>query len=291
MERVAISGATGYIGLRLIEQLKDIYEVLAFVRRQSEISVLRSLISEDRILVIEQEDIYARMKAFRPDYYINLMGKFIVEHSQDNLLDLLDSNLTSPAVLLDAVCQAGCKKIINTGSYWQHYAGQDSNPVDMYAAVKNGFREIIRYYTEAMGCRCVSLILFDTYGAGDGRKKLLNCIAQMKDGESIDLSDCTQKVYYCHINDVVKAFEVALQVVSKCEAGQFEEYAVREEKPWVLKDVIMDLKGMMDREIYLNFGVRKKRKREIMDPQGVGRVLPGWKCEVELHQGLKEMIM
>lgn len=291
MEKVAISGATGYIGIHLIEHLRKEYKIFAFVRKQSNLSMLKSLISEDCILIIEQENIYERMKAFQPDYYINLVGKFIAEHSQENLVDLLESNLTLPTMLLDAVCQAGCKKIINTESYWQHYAGQDRNPVDMYAAAKNGFKEIVRYYIEAMGCSCVSLILFDTYGADDKRKKILNCITQMKEGESIDLSDCSQKIYFCHIRDVVGAYEVALHIISRFEEGRMEEYAVREDEPRVLKDIIMELTEMMNRKVYLNFGSRENRKREIENPEGIGRVLTGWKCEVELHQGLKEMIM
>lgn len=290
MERIAISGATGYIGIHLIEKLREEYEILAFVRAESDISRLKSLISANCIITIGQEDIYERVKEFQPNYYINLVGKFIVEHTQKNLDDLLESNFTLPTMLLDAVCQAGCKKIINTESYWQHYGGQNSNPVDMYAAAKNGFKEIIRYYVEAMECSCISLILFDTYGADDRRKKLLNCIAQMKEGESIDLTDCSQKMYFCHIKDVIKAYEVALHMISQFVSGQLQEFAVRGDKPRELKDIVMELTEMMNRKIYLNFGIREGRKREIVDPEGIGKVLTGWSCEVELHEGLREMI-
>ncbi len=285
-----ISGATGYIGISLIRELVKEYHVYALVRKESDLSVLNTLIDKECIIQINEDNVYKTIRQAQPEYYINLMGKFIVEHSEDNLAELLEGNFDMPVRLLDAVCQAGCKKIINTGTYWQNFNGENNNPVDLYGAVKNAFENIIKFYTEAMECRCITLKLFDTYGPKDTRKKLLTVLAEMKDGESIDLSDCMQKVYYCHIKDVVSAYIAAMGLLDVAKSGYMEEFAVRDKKPVVLKDIIMHLKKLTNKNMKLNFGKRKNRKREIVNPEGIGKIIPGWECTVPLEEGLKELL-
>lgn len=290
MKHIMISGATGYIGISLIRELVKEYQVYALVRKESDLSVLNTLIDKECIIQINDGNVYKTIRQAQPEYYINLMGKFIAEHSEDNLAELLEGNFDVPVMLLDAVCQAGCKKIINTGTYWQNFNGESSNPVDLYGAVKNAFENIIKYYTETMGCRSITLKLFDTYGPNDKRKKLLTVLAEMKDGESIDLSDCMQKVYYCHIKDVVSAYIAAMGLLDAAKSRYMEEFAVRDKKPVVLKDVIVKLTKIMNKDIKLNFGMRENRKREIVNPEGIGKIIPGWECTVPLEQGLKEML-
>ena len=138
MEKVIISGATGYIGLHLCKALDSKYEVYAIVRKQSNLKELKKYVSSKRIIMLEDniKKFYTQMKEIEPDYFVHLAGKFISEHSEANLSDLLDSNLTAPVKMLDAICKAGCKNIINTGSYWQNYDGDNYNPVNLYAATK-----------------------------------------------------------------------------------------------------------------------------------------------------------
>lgn len=290
MKHVMISGATGYIGISLIRELVKQYRVYALVRKESDLSELNTLIDKECIIQINDDNVYEIIRKARPEYYINLMGRFIAEHSANNLAELLESNFDIPVRLLDAVCQAGCKKIINTGTYWQNFNGESNNPVDLYGAVKNAFENIIKYYVEVMGCRNVTLQLFDTYGPKDRRKKLLTVLSEMKDGDSIDLSDCMQKVYYCHIKDVTSAYVAAMRLLDTAKDGYMEVFAVRDEKPVVLRDAVMELIKIANKDVTLNFGMRRNRNREIINPEGIGKTIPGWKCTVPLEQGLKEIL-
>lgn len=289
MERLIISGATGYIGIHLTAELVSKYNVYAIVRRRSKLKALRKYIPEQHIIVIDDErnNFYQTIKDVRPKYFVHLAGKFVSNHSQDDMEELLESNFNIPVKMLDAICLAGCKNIINTGSYWQNYNGEIYNPVNFYAASKQAFSDMIKYYTEVMGCKSITLKLFDTYGPNDSRKKVLNLIRNMKDGEVLDMTSCTQKVYYCYIDDVVVAFIKALQLVKEMEPGASEIYSVREKDAVPLKDVVIKLKEITGKDIRLNFGSRPDRCREIMEPGGIGEVLPGWRSRMPLEAGLK----
>ena len=289
MERLIISGATGYIGIHLTAELVSKYDVYVIVRRRSNLKDLRKYMSEQHIIVMDDEgnDFYQSIKDVRPEYFVHLAGKFVSNHSQDDMEELLESNFIIPVKMLDAICQAGCRNIINTGSYWQNYNGETYNPVNLYAASKQAFSDMIKYYTEAMGCKSITLRLFDTYGPNDNRKKVLNLIRNMKDGEVLDMTSCTQKVYYCYIDDVVAAFVRALELIKEIKPGVSEIYSVRGENAVPLKDVVIKLKEFSGRDICLNFGSRPDRCREIIEPDGIGEVLPGWRSRMPLEAGLK----
>ncbi len=289
MEKVIISGATGYIGLHLCKALDSKYEVYAIVRKQSNLKELKKYVSSKRIIMLEDniKKFYTQMKEIEPDYFVHLAGKFISEHSEANLSDLLDSNLTAPVKMLDAICKAGCKNIINTGSYWQNYDGDNYNPVDLYAATKMAFSNMLKYYTEVMGCKSITLKLFDTYGKDDERKKVLNIIRDMRDGETLDMTSCEQKVFYCYIDDVISAYMHALKLIKTSKSHEHKEYSIRSEIPIPLKDIVLQLKNLSGKNIQLNFGKRDNRNREIMNPEGIGEVLPGWQEKYSIETGLK----
>ena len=79
-------------------------------------------------------------------------------------------------------------------------------------------------------------------------------------------------------------------LLDAAKSRYMEEFAVRDKKPVVLKDVIVKLTKIMNKDIKLNFGMRENRKREIVNPEGIGKIIPGWECTVPLEQGLKEML-
>ena len=67
---------------------------------------------------------------------------------------------------------AGCYRMVNTGTSWQHYENSDHRPSNLYAATKQAFEEILNFYATAYPLRVCSLHLSDTYGPNDIRPKL-----------------------------------------------------------------------------------------------------------------------
>lgn len=293
MERILISGASGYIGCHLIEKLKkEKYELFVIVRPTTDRHILKGKINEENIIVLESPDaLYHKIKKIKPYLYIHLMGVFYEKHNNKNIIQLIDSNIRDALLILDAVNGAGCKKVINTASYWQNRLNSVYSPVNLYAATKQAFETLMTHYVENENMSVITLTIFDTYGPQDQRGKIISKIYQLKDGDTLELTSGEQKLYLCHIDDVVSGYLTAIKIIKEMEGGKALKYALRDRgKPIVLKDALMMAVAIWGKHVRLNFGSIKQKKIAIDDPTDYGIVLPGWEAKVRLEDGLKDIM-
>lgn len=283
--RIVITGATGYIGHFLTRSLSNAHNIFAVVRENSNTKSIKKYI--DELIIYKENEIYNDMNRIKPDLFIHLAGVFYSQHSPDNIKNLLESNIIFGTILLDSVVTSGCRNIINTASYWQNYGGNTYDPVNLYAAAKQSMEDILLYYVQAKQCKAITLQIFDSYGPYDDRRKILNIIRDMKDGTQIDMSKGDQKLFYCHIQDLVNAYMHTIQLLNDMPSTQYHKYALREEQPVTLKKIIQTYLKISKKHIHINWGGCDYREREIMDPSGIGEVLPGWKPQITLEDGLK----
>jgi len=282
-----MTGAAGFVGRPLLRALaEDGHEVSCVVRPSTEISAIAPYAA-----VIfpygGYQQLYQIARETRPELVLHLAGLFLAEHSPDTIVDLLESSVLFPCVLLDAADRAGCGRLVNTGSYWQRYNGADYDPVNLYAAAKQALEDCAAYYVRAKNWKMLTLQMFDTYGPGDTRRKVLNLLHGLKDGESLAMSSGEQKMYFCYIDDVVDAYRQALRLLDAQPPGTARTYAVRGELPCSLREAAGVYLEVSGRRPALQWGVRPSRPREFLDPEGLGEVLPGWKPRYSLREGLR----
>jgi CDP-3, 6-dideoxy-D-glycero-L-glycero-4-hexulose-4-reductase len=285
--KVLMTGATGYIGRKLVQRLAaDGHEIYAVVRKSSRTEELKPFVKG--ILYSKPYlELFEQVQNIHPDIYINLAGTYCGNHSPEQIGMLLDANVILPAYAADAAVRAGVRHIIHTSSYQQCYNGEEYYPINFYAATKRSFEDILTYYTSDGSVNAVTLQLFDTYGADDTRRKVFNLVRALKDGESLDLSPGMQKLYFVYIDDVIEAYVSAMHLLETKEAGFYRKYAVRSEVPVRLKEFAKRYVKLTGKNVQLNWGKRSYAKKEIMDPTGYGETLPGWKALVSYEEGLK----
>lgn len=282
-----ITGASGYIGKKIIEKLhKEGHSVSVVIRKTSNIDDVKEYI-DNVILNNSYEDVYEKISNIKPKFYINVSGKYYGSHSINTIKEMIEANISFPTIILDAVVKAGCHKVIHTSSVQQCFKGENYNPVNLYAATKQSFEDILKFYTESEAIKLIVLQLFDTYGADDSRNKIFNRIRNLKEDESFDLSPGMQKMYLCYIDDVVEAYMVAIRQLLCENDGFMGKYAIRGDKPIELRKFVDMYCTLMDREYLLNWGKRDYMKREIMDPTDYGKVLPNWCMKVSYEEGIK----
>ncbi len=285
--KIVITGGTGYIGRHVADCLAKEHEIYVIVRESSNVSFLKNCVAG--IIVYEEETIYDELEKIQPEILIHLSGVFYSQHTRENIKNLLESNVVFSSIVIDAAVKAGCKQIINTGSYWQNYGGEKYNPVNLYAATKQAIEDVIQYYVRAEKCKAITLQIFDTYGPDDPRNKILNKIKELEAGTEFRMSGGEQKVYFCHIEDIVRGYERAVHVLCGMESGKQARYALRGEEPVRLREVVELYLRIQKKQIDIIWGGLAYRDREIMDPTGMGEVLPGWKPEISLTQGLQKL--
>ena len=128
--KIVMTGATGYIGKKVLKRLVDEeHQIYAVVRDESRLDDVRDQVA-GVIHSTPYLQLYEACENIKPDAYINLAGAYCGRHTPEKIEELIDGNLTLPTYVTDAVVKAGCRKVIHTGSYQQCYQGEDFNPIN-----------------------------------------------------------------------------------------------------------------------------------------------------------------
>ncbi len=286
--RILLTGASGYLGSHVAGRLVgNGDEVCCILRKTSAIpAALKDMKKIYRFDYGEQ--LYEIVREIQPELVVHTAGMFLGEHTQENIRQLINSNVMFPAILADAANQAGCRCMVQTGSYWQHYQRRDYDPVNLYAATKQASEDLLEYYKNTYQWKILTLEIFDVFGPDDHRKKILNLVRDLKEGETLDLTNGEQKMYMCHIDDVAEAYVQAARLIRQQGPGSGSRYAVRGEKAYTLREVIRMYLEISGKKAELNWGGRPYGKREFMNPEGLGRVLEGWEPAYDLYEGLRQ---
>ncbi len=293
MKRVLITGGTGFIGTNLIKKMVGMnIEINVVIRKTSNLDNLAGL--RDIIkLHIYDEDISSMIKimeASSPDIVIHLASLFIAEHSSDEVDDLIKSNILFGTHLLEAMKINGVNHLINTGTNWQNYSGSEYNPMDLYAATKEAFENIARFYSESSPIKMITLKLYDTYGPNDKRNKIFNLFKRISiSGENLDMSPGEQLLGLVYIDDVVEAFICAMRLLQNSDLKNQHVYFVNPDKFISLKEVVSIYEEILGLKLNINWGARSYRVREIMNPY-IGQRLPNWRPKVDLYRGIDYLV-
>jgi nucleoside-diphosphate-sugar epimerase len=292
--RILLTGATGFVGEYLARSLCPDHVVAAILRPQAKVVRLDSLPAVHKLLWDGlSSSLHALLKEFRPEVVIHLASCFIGEHKAEDLDQLISSNIHFPSVLIEAAIGVGCRQFIHTGSAWQHFENKNYSPVNLYAATKQAFSDILEYYIGTGKLeKCLTLVLTDTYGPEDPRSKLIPLLQKASiSGESMKMSLGEQFLDLVHIYDVVSGYLKALEMLSTLAHQMQHIYVVRSGRPIKLKDFIVLYNQISPTPVNVTWGTRPYRVRETMEPFTWGDTLPGWTPQIELHDGLREILV
>ena len=293
--RALVTGASGFVASHLVKRLvRDSWTVHIVARPESDLDGALGPVLE-RCTVHRHdgstEHLCQIVESARPDVVFHLASLFIATHTPAQIKPLITSNLLFGTQLLEACARGGVRCFVNTGTAWQHFHDQSYEPVCLYAATKEAFEKLIEYYTSAEELRAITLYLFDTYGPGDRRHKLLHLLREAAiEGRPLDMSEGRQRIDLTYIDDVVDAFIVAATRICGQRDAQHERYAVCSKERPSLRELIELIGKIMGSSLNVTWGGRPYRAREVMEPWSPPQVLPDWKTRVSLQKGLKRFL-
>lgn len=285
--RILLTGSTGFIGRRLSSVLvQHGQEVYAVVRPETDLTRVVPGV-EPRLYNGCVETLSSILTKIKPDIVVHLAARFQDRHVPGDVERLIKDNIAFGAMLLESMVQAGTFRLVNTSTSWQHYQGRKYSPTCLYAATKQAFEVLLRYYSEAQGLNVLTLKLFDTYGPQDPRGKLVSQFLRMlRDGSSLDMSPGDQLLDLVHVDDVVSAYMLAMErLMSGVMLGE-ESYAVSSGRHIQLREFAAMFSGSAGKPLNINWGARPYREREVMTPWSTGEMLPGWQPRIGLEEGL-----
>ena len=295
MNNYIITGATGFIGSNLVRVLlKNNSKITIITRKNSDYSKILDI--KDKLNIYEYNgDIIELVNLFNlinPDLVIHLASSFILNHRLDEIDKLIDSNIGFGTQILEAMKLSNCKKIINTSSYYQHYNNEIYNPVNLYAATKQAFEDIIYYYSSEYNIKSITLELFDTYGENDSRPKILNLLNNYANSKkALDMSLGEQILDITYIDDIVSAYLKTIQLISIKEDNIPDKYSLISENRIKLKDLVRLYEQVTNKKINVNLGAKPYRNRQIMNPWDKGKHLPQWQARISISEGIKKCFL
>ena len=286
--KIFLTGATGVIGSHLVKRLVKLgNEVSILVRADSELKVLLGALGKVKIHHYDgsYDSLRIALESENPSVVCHIASFFLVTHKSEDIIDLIESNILLPTLLLEAMSKTGIKNFINTGTSWQNYQNEKFNPVNLYAATKQAFEDMQSYYINDQKLKSITLKLFDTYGPGDTRKKLFYLLRKTaKSGEILLMSPGEQKLNLVYIDDVIDAFILALKMLPTINTPK--TFGIASQDSFSLKEIVNIYSKVVGKTLNINWGGKPYREREVFEPWTKFENVPGWQAKITLENGI-----
>jgi nucleoside-diphosphate-sugar epimerase len=282
--KILVTGATGFIGKNLVNTLKDKHTIHVLVRPSSPVSDFNHVFCFDNNLL----ELHTYLIENKIDGIIHLASLFLSSHKDIDIRNLIESNIFLGTALLEAAQHTSIRWFLNTGTFWQHYSpdSTDYNPVNLYAATKQAFIDLAKYYTETSNIKFVTLKICDTFGPGDTRRKIVNLWNKIAEtGETLSMSPGEQSIDMLYIDDVIDGFVRLVQLLNSDEKLE-ADYALYAEKRYKLKDLAALYQHVTGKKLNIQWGGREYGAREVWEPWKAGNRLPGWTPTFQLKEGI-----
>ena len=288
-----VTGATGFVGSHIVRRLlTDGWDVHIVALPVDNYALLQNIL--ESITVHTHDGSSGSMQKIidkaRPGIAFHLASIFVAQHEQKDISPLITSNVLFGTQVVEALAANGCFRFINTGTSWQHFENRNFSPVNLYAATKQAFEDILQFYVEATPMKVVTLKLYDTYGPGDPRPKLFTLLRKTAaEQQALAMSPGEQLIDLVYIDDVVEAFVQAARLLLENQVVQNEEYAVSSGDAMPLRQLVELYGRVIKKKLPIEWGGRPYRPREVMTPWSTGKTLPGWRPKIGLEEGIKRM--
>lgn len=282
--RALVTGATGFVGRHMVRRLvADGWTVDALVRdpgaaRSDGFQVHPIPEATDNLIALVGGDL-------RPDVCFHLATAFRGVHTPEDIQTMVAANVEFGTALAEAVSRTGDCIFVNTGTVWQHYDARAYSPVSLYAAMKQAFTDILRYYEEVAGLPVVTLELTDTYGPDDPRAKLVPILLRAaRERTQLSMTDGTQLIDLLHVDDAVSA------LLATAKGAPGDTYGASGGEAMTLRELVARFEVATGLTVDVEWGARPARPREMLKPWMVSGPPPGWAPKVSLDDGIRGLL-
>ena len=292
MDNILITGASSFLGNRLSKALLSTKtnQVHAIIREQTLETRLADGFLKSNFHTYDGtlNSLRKTIDHVQPTLIYNLSSLYMRDTSSENIEAMVESNFLFGLKLLEVLKEKDIKcSFINFGTYSQYFSEGDHYSFNMYSGLKNSFTEALNLYSEDIGLNNTNLILYDSYGPGDWRPKLLPLVRQaILQNNRISLSEPDIIIDITHIDDVVNACILAKekQILTASE----NVFCVSGER-YKISQLMELIEKIVGKKLALKWGEYSLPDKKIKDPW-IGNKLPGWTRKIDLEEGLRSYL-
>jgi UDP-glucose 4-epimerase len=295
---VLLTGATGFLGSHLLEALiQENYSVVVLKRSTSNVSRIQHLSEQYKSYDSDVQSIPEIFKQEGVDVVIHMATLYRKFDNDNEISEMLDSNVKFPAKILESGKRSGIKGFINTGTYFEYDCSRqpvDENalisPFNLYAKTKLAFESILKTYSDDIMVN--TFRLFSPYGEKDNQKLVPMIIKKALKGEVIELSDGLQKIDLIYVEDIVSAYVKAVKrILTTSNRPEYEVFNLGSGHALSIRDIVSIVEQKIGRPLQKKWGEVSKTDIPIAyaDIEKASRVL-NWEPKYKAAEGIENTI-
>jgi nucleoside-diphosphate-sugar epimerase len=292
---VVITGASGFLGRHVIEELrKSNHSIIAICR--SSLNTPPNLQREEvasvgsSSTVKEFEAFFAKID--HPVVLVHLAAHYSNLHSADDITKLVESNIHFPTRLIDALARAKPNStVINISTLFQHFESREYSPLSLYGATKESFLKILDFYAESESLKVADITIGDTYGANDVRRKLIDLlITHVGSKDTLKLGSGRQNMSLMHITDVARGISQVVEDHRSIPSKNVWRVQMQPTENISVRELVARIEKISGKSMCCTFDASRDRKREIYAPIEGLKKLPNYEPRIDLETGLKSLL-
>ena len=266
MKKVIVSGATGFIGGWLTQELlRNQYEVVAIARNPEK---LLPEIRRDKNLIIVKKDLNELLSDdfTQNDYdvFFNL-GWAGVSPEQKNDVALQVSNISMTLNALHVCHDVGCNLFISTGTVAEYALTTDvmdlyakQSPNDMYGAAKVSTHYFLEVESRRINQPFIWTVIPSTFGERRTDNNIITyTIQSLLNGKKPQYGNLEQMWDFLYVSEVVRALRL---IGEKGKTGKVYGIGSGQYRP--LKDYVKAIRDIVNPELELGIGERPSLSKQ-----------------------------
>ena len=175
MKKILLTGSTGFIGSELLKNLSKNYKIYITLRKKTKKNFIHKNII--KIYFSSFQNLNDKIEKLKINTVIHCATHYVKKHDFKDIKKLSDSNILFGTIILENLEKMGVKTFINFSTVWENFNGKKDNYYNLYSAYKSSFKNIINFYKKKFGkTKFINLVISDTFGENDKRKKIINLL-------------------------------------------------------------------------------------------------------------------
>jgi len=256
VQRVIVTGGTGFIGSRLVQELVDNnIEVVAFVRNIDK----AGKVLDKRVRAIEyysKEYDSLKQNGCEIDVFYHLAWEGVApERKNDRVVQV--RNIDFAMEMLEFADSIGAKRFIATGTVAEYAFCEDvmdvnakQTPNDLYGAAKTAAHYMLETWARSIGMPFNWVVIPSTYGEGRRDNNILTyTIKTLLNGDRPSYGYLTQMWDFLYVGEVAKALEL---IGEKGHVGK--TYAIGSGDYRPLRDYVEIIRDIINPNLELGIG-------------------------------------
>ena len=258
MNKILLTGATGFIGSQLLKNLSYKNKIYITLRKKK-----GKILKSNNIIKIyfnNFKSLNKKLNKVKVDTVIHCATHYVKHHNQRDIEKLSYANILFGNIILENLAKMKVKKFINFSTVWENYDGKKDNFFNLYSVYKKNFTNIIDFYEKKFNkIKFYSLSISDTFGEFDRRKKIINILRNNYKNNLI--TKIVSKNLYINLLNIIDIVDAIKLILHKNVLPG--NYVLKNDKDYPVSKIIDTLNAASDKKIKVKWLSKKVLKEKI----------------------------